>query len=49
VAKVAPILYGERKVYTVSAFNRGVASWLTRLPTVWVEGEVTEFRRQPGW
>jgi exodeoxyribonuclease VII large subunit len=47
--KVEPILYGDRKVYTVSAFNRGVASWLARLPTVWVEGEVTELRRQPGW
>jgi exodeoxyribonuclease VII large subunit len=47
--KVEPILYGDRKVYTVSAFNRGVGSWLARLPTVWVEGEVTEFRRQPGW
>ncbi|MBD0291728.1 MAG: exodeoxyribonuclease VII large subunit [Thermoleophilia bacterium] len=40
---------GERKVYSVSAFNRGVASWLQRLPTVWVEGEITELRRQPGW
>src|ERR671922_1241266 len=40
---------GDRKVYTVSAFNRGVASWLTRLPTLWVEGEVTEFRRQARW
>jgi exodeoxyribonuclease VII large subunit len=36
-------------VYTVSAFNRGVASWVARLPSIWVEGEVTEFRRQPGW
>jgi exodeoxyribonuclease VII large subunit len=43
------VLYGERKVYTVSRFNRGVASWLGRLPTVWVEGEVTELRRQAGW
>ena len=47
--KVEPILYGDRKVYTVSAFNRGVASWVARLPTVWVEGEVTELRRRPGW
>jgi exodeoxyribonuclease VII large subunit len=47
--KVEPILYGDRKVYTVSAFNRGVASWVERLPTVWVEGEVTELRRQAGW
>ena len=45
--KVEPLLYGDRKVFTVSAFNRGVAAWLPRLPTIWVEGEVTEFRRQP--
>jgi exodeoxyribonuclease VII large subunit len=44
-----PTVQEERKVYAVSAFNRGVAQWLERLPTVWVEGEVTEFRRQPGW
>jgi exodeoxyribonuclease VII large subunit len=47
--KPEPLLYGDRKVYTVAAFNRGVASWLERLPTLWVEGEVTELRRQPGW
>jgi exodeoxyribonuclease VII large subunit len=38
-----------RKVYSVRAFNRGVASWLGRLPTVWIEGEVTELRRQQRW
>ena len=47
--KVEAIDYGDRRVYAVSAFNRGVASWLERLPTVWVEGEVTGLRRQPGW
>jgi exodeoxyribonuclease VII large subunit len=47
--KVEAEQYGDRKVYTVSAFNRGVAGWLARLPTVWVEGEVTELRRQPRW
>ena len=47
--KVEHQLHGDRKVYSVSAFNRGVASWLTRLPTVWIEGEVTEFRRQQRW
>ena len=47
--KVEPLVYGDRRVYTVSAFNRGIASWLERLPTVWVEGEVTELRRQSGW
>lgn len=44
-----PLLYGDRKVYTVSAFNSGVASWIARLPTLWVEGEVIELRRQPSW
>jgi exodeoxyribonuclease VII large subunit len=47
--KVEPVVHGDRRVYSVSAFNRGVGSWLERLPTVWVEGEVTELRRQPGW
>ena len=47
--RFAPVLYGDRKVYTVSSFLGGVASWLARLPTLWVEGEVTELRRQHGW
>jgi exodeoxyribonuclease VII large subunit len=47
--KVEPLLYGDRKVYTVAGFNRGVAAWLQRLPTLWVEGEVTELRRQTAW
>jgi exodeoxyribonuclease VII large subunit len=47
--KIQPVLYGERKVYTVSAFNRGVARFLGRLPAVWVEGEVTELRRNEAW
>ena len=38
-----------RKVYSVRAFNKGVATWLNRLPTLWVEGEVTELRRQDRW
>ncbi len=38
-----------RKVYSVRAFNQGVASWLQRLPTLWVEGEITELRRQERW
>lgn len=49
MAKVQPILYGERKVYTVSAFNRGIARFLGRLPAIWVEGEVTELRRNDAW
>jgi exodeoxyribonuclease VII large subunit len=47
--KVEASLYGDRKVFSVSAFNRGVASWLQRLPTVWVEGEVTELKRHERW
>src|SRR3712207_5083987 len=47
--KVEAIEYGDRKVYTVASFNAGIASWLTRLPTVWVEGEITELRRQSAW
>jgi exodeoxyribonuclease VII large subunit len=47
--KVEAQQYGERKVYSVSAFNRGVADWVSRLPTIWIEGEVTELRRHAGW
>jgi exodeoxyribonuclease VII large subunit len=47
--KVEPLEYGDRKVYTVAAFNRGVADWVARLPTLWIEGEVTELRRSPSW
>jgi exodeoxyribonuclease VII large subunit len=47
--KVEAIEYGDRKVYTVASFNRGVADWLSRLPTIWVEGEVTELRRNARW
>ena len=46
MSKVEAIQYGDRKVYAVAPFNHGVAEWLQRLPTVWVEGEVTELRRQ---
>ena len=47
--KVEHLLYGDRKVFTVSAFNRGIGLHLARLPTLWVEGEVTELRRNPAW
>ena len=47
--KVEALQYGDRKVYTVASFNRGVADWLSRLPTIWVEGEVTELRRNARW
>jgi exodeoxyribonuclease VII large subunit len=47
--KVEALEYGDRKVFSVASFNKGVASWISRLPTVWVEGEVTELRRHERW
>jgi exodeoxyribonuclease VII large subunit len=49
VAKVKALPYDDRTVYSVAAFNSGVGQWLSRLPTVWVEGEVTELRRHERW
>jgi len=49
MAKVEALPYDDKTVYSVGAFNRGVAQWLGRLPTVWVEGEVTELRRHSRW
>jgi len=49
VAKVEPLPYDDRTVYSVAAFNRGVGRWRGRLPTSWVEGEVTELRRHERW
>ena len=42
-------MHGDRKVFTVSAVNRGIGLHLSRLPTLWVEGEVTELRRNESW
>ena len=37
-----------RKVYSVRAFNDGVAGYLSKLPTLWIEGEITDLiERQP--
>jgi exodeoxyribonuclease VII large subunit len=47
--KVEHLVYGDRKVFTVSSFNRGIGMHLGRLPAVWVEGEVTELRRNDAW
>ena len=49
MSKVAPLPYDDRKVFTVGSFNRGVSTWLAKLPTVWVEGEVTELKRHDRW
>jgi exodeoxyribonuclease VII large subunit len=48
-SKVEATVYGDRRVFAVSAFNRGIAGWLAKLPEVWVEGEVTELRRNDAW
>jgi exodeoxyribonuclease VII large subunit len=47
--KVQALEYGDRKVYTVAALNRGISLWLRRLPELWVEGEVTELKRNARW
>ena len=47
--KVAATFHGDRKVFSVSAFNEGVGIYLRRLPTLWVEGEVIELRRNDAW
>ncbi len=47
--KVESTVVDGRKVFSVRAFNQGIGSWLERLPTVWVEGEITELRRQERW
>ena len=49
MSKVAPLPYDDRTVYSVASFNRGVSTWLAKLPTVWVEGEVTELKRHDRW
>jgi exodeoxyribonuclease VII large subunit len=42
-------LAAERKVYSVSAFNKRLAGYVGRVRDVWVEGEVAELRRNPAW
>ena len=49
MAKVEALPYDDRTVYSVAAFNRGVGQWLARLPTLWIEGEVTDLRRHERW
>jgi exodeoxyribonuclease VII large subunit len=47
--KVDALPYDDKTVYSVASFNEGVARWLSKLPTVWVEGEVTELKRHDRW
>jgi len=36
-------------VYPVAAFNRRLATYVGRVRDVWVEGELSELRRNPAW
>lgn len=47
--KVEATFHGDRKVFSVSAFNEGIGIYLGRLPVLWIEGEVTELRRNDAW
>ena len=47
--KVEATYHGDRKVFSVSAFNAGIGIYLRRLPVLWIEGEVTELRRNDAW
>ena len=47
--KVEATFHGDRKVFSVAAFNEGVGIYLRRLPALWVEGEVIELRRNDAW
>jgi exodeoxyribonuclease VII large subunit len=47
--KVEATFHGDRKVFSVSAFNQGIGIYLRRLPSLWVEGEVTDLRRNDAW
>ena len=40
---------GERKVYGVAEFNRRLAAYVGRVKDVWVDGEVSDLKRNPAW
>jgi exodeoxyribonuclease VII large subunit len=39
-----PIWYGERRVWSVTGFTLGVRSRIVDIPTLWVEGEISELK-----
>jgi exodeoxyribonuclease VII large subunit len=39
-----PLWYGERKVWSVTGFILGVRSRIVDIPTLWVEGEISELK-----
>lgn len=47
--KVEATFHGDRKVFSVSAFNEGIGLHLRKIPALWIEGEVTELRRNDAW
>jgi len=47
--KVEATFHGDRKVFSVSAFNQGIGIYLRKLPSLWVDGEVTDLRRNEAW
>ena len=47
--KVEATFHGDRKVFSVSSFNEGIGIYLRKLPSLWIEGEVTELRRNDAW
>src|SRR3954470_10201930 len=47
--KVEAMEVEGRKVYSVRAFNSGVARYLNKLPRLGIEGRLRELRRQQRW
>jgi exodeoxyribonuclease VII large subunit len=39
-----PTWYGERRVWSVTGFTLGVRSRVVDIPTLWIEGEISELR-----
>ncbi|MCB0879068.1 MAG: exodeoxyribonuclease VII large subunit [Thermoleophilia bacterium] len=39
-----PLWYGERKVWSVTGFTLGVRSRIVDIPSLWVEGEISELK-----
>ena len=39
-----PTWYGERRVWSVTGFTLGIRSRITDIPTLWVEGEISELK-----
>lgn len=42
-----PTYYGERRVWSVTGFTLGIRSRITDIPTLWVEGEISDLNIRP--